>query len=200
MHCRASALERFPGRQLASQRLFSVLQPASVYLNGSQHPPISIEGHGRLFCQLISASRHELSEINNPAGLAGRAGLDSQAKEESGGIDPAFASTHSQTDHHYLRQREAFYSAEALRVFARDSVPEGTFSALQNEVLDGVIETCDRRYRDGFERLSYVLTAAGSLHLTASALITVTEQRDRKGICHQLANDDRLIWVKGETL
>jgi hypothetical protein len=63
-----------------------------------------------------------------------------------------------------------------------------------------VVETSDQPYSHGFERLSCVLTAAGSLHLTTNALITVTEQRDRKGICHQLANEDRLIWVRSESL
>jgi hypothetical protein len=115
-------------------------------------------------------------------------------------FSPPLAASNAQISEHYLRQREAFYSAEALRVFARDSVPDGTFSALQQEVFDGVVETCDQPYSHGFERLSCVLTAAGSLHLTTNALITVTEQRDRKGICHQLANEDRLIWVRSESL
>jgi hypothetical protein len=112
---------------------------------------------------------------------------------------PSLAASNSQTSGHYLRQREAFYSAEALRVFARDSVPEGTFTALQQEVFDGVIEFCDGTHDSGFERLSSVLTAASSLHLTANALIAVTEQRDRKGICHQLANEDKLLWVRSES-
>jgi hypothetical protein len=112
---------------------------------------------------------------------------------------PSVAASKAETSDHYLRQREAFYSAEALRVFARDSVPEGTFAALQDEVFDGVIETCHRPCIDGLERLSVVLTVAGGLHLTVNALITVTEQRDRKGICHQLANEDRLIWVRNES-
>ena len=111
-------------------------------------------------------------------------------------FSPEVAASSAQTSDHFLRQREAFYSAEALRVFARDSVPEGTFTALQDEVFDGVVEAWDQSYRDGFERLSSVLGTAGSLNLTANALIAVTEQRDRKGICHQLANDDRIFWTK----
>lgn len=113
-------------------------------------------------------------------------------------FDPSLAASSHHTSDHYLRQREAFYTAESLRVFARDSVPEGTFAALQAEVFDGVIESCDQLYINGFERLSGVLAVAGSLQLTANALIAVAEQRDRKGICHQLANEDRLIWARGE--
>jgi hypothetical protein len=37
-------------------------------------------------------------------------------------------------ENHFGRQREACYHAESLRVFARDSVPPGTFESLQDDV------------------------------------------------------------------
>jgi len=42
----------------------------------------------------------------------------------------------------FLRQRERFYHAESLRNFARDTVPDGTFESLQDEVYQGVVDTC----------------------------------------------------------
>jgi hypothetical protein len=111
---------------------------------------------------------------------------------------PTTATSHEHVGTHYPRQREAFYSAEALRLFARDSVPSGTFEALQDEVYDGVIEIYERDYSTGFDRLSHVLQAAVETQLTTNALISVTEVRDRKGMCHQLANEDRLTWVRGD--
>ncbi|EKT77325.1 hypothetical protein WSS_A38246 [Rhodococcus opacus M213] len=53
----------------------------------------------------------------------------------------------------------AFYSAEALRVFARDSVPEGTFNALQQEIIDGVVDAHDLAHRAGLTRLVEVIGA-----------------------------------------
>jgi hypothetical protein len=50
---------------------------------------------------------------------------------------------------HFLRQREAFYQAESLRVFARDTVPPGTFESLQDDIYDGVIDTHDAVQSDG---------------------------------------------------
>ena len=41
---------------------------------------------------------------------------------------------------HFGRQREAFYHAESLRVFARDTVPAGTFESLQDDIHSGVID------------------------------------------------------------
>ncbi|GAB3599726.1 hypothetical protein GCM10027586_02140 [Kineococcus gypseus] len=104
------------------------------------------------------------------------------------------AMDHQQVSAHYLRHRAAFYSAEALRVFARDSVPEGTFGALQQEIFDGVVDVHDQEHRDGLQRLHEVATAARQLSLTANGLLPVVEVRDRTGICHQLANEHRLRW------
>lgn len=112
---------------------------------------------------------------------------------------PDLAVRHPKVGAHYLRQRVAFYSAEALRVFARDSVPEGTFDALQEEVLDGVIEVHDALHADGLERLTQVTHTAHALAMTANGLLPVVEVRDRTGICHQLANVDRLGWCHAAT-
>jgi hypothetical protein len=107
-------------------------------------------------------------------------------------IDAAFA--HAVLGEHMRRQRVAFYSAESLRVFARDSVPPGTFESLQDDFYEGLIETHQAQFQRGYDRLSAVLAAALSLQVSANALINVTDSLDRRGICHQLANDDRLRW------
>jgi hypothetical protein len=115
------------------------------------------------------------------------------------GIGHATARKHETLAGHYTRQREAFYSAEALRVFARDSVPEGTFDGLQSELHDGVIDTHDRDYDDGLDRLYEVTRVAGQLAMTSNELLPRVTVRDRSGICHQLANEDRLIWCHAAT-
>jgi len=95
---------------------------------------------------------------------------------------------------HYNRQREHFYHAEALRNFARDSVPPGTFDSLQDEVHAGVIDLAEANHDDGLARLNAVTQAATLLPLTENGLISVVKVQDRRGICHQLANVDRLKW------
>lgn len=97
---------------------------------------------------------------------------------------------------HYNRQREFFYHAESLRNFARDTVPSGTFEELQDEVHAGVVEIEAAKHADGFDRVNAVTQAAAQLPLTASGLISVTKIQDKRGICHQLANEDRLRWKK----
>ena len=97
---------------------------------------------------------------------------------------------------HFVRQREAFYHAESLRVFARDTVPSGTFESLQDEFYDGVIDVHDADHPDGYVRVRKVMEAAHQVNITANALIARTHLKDRDGICHQLANEDRLKWTK----
>ena len=94
-----------------------------------------------------------------------------------------------------IRQRERFYSAEALRNFARDNVPEGTFNRFQDEIFDAVIDSCEGEHTDGFSRMGKVVELSTQINLTSSPLISVVRTKDRQGVCHQLANDDRLTWV-----
>jgi len=97
---------------------------------------------------------------------------------------------------HFRRQREAFYQAENLRVFSRDSVPPGTFEALQQNIYDGVVDVHDADHPDGFVRVCKVTESARQIQITANVLIACTNPADRDGICHQLANEDRLTWKK----
>lgn len=103
--------------------------------------------------------------------------------------------TSASVGEHFQRQRETFYKAESLRVYARDSVPPGTFDKLQDDIHSGVVDTAESEHGTGFGRLTSVLSVSGQLDLSRHTLIAVTEIDDRKGICHQLANADRLTWL-----
>ncbi|MGB3412831.1 MAG: ABC-three component system protein [Microthrixaceae bacterium] len=107
----------------------------------------------------------------------------------------AAAASHPDTGDHFKRQRINFYSAEALRVYARDSVPVGTFEALQQDIHDGVVDVAESHHDTGLDRLRGVLVAAAQVDLASHVIVQVSNTRDRHGICHQLANVDRLRWV-----
>ncbi len=95
---------------------------------------------------------------------------------------------------HFQRAREAFYHAESLRVFVREKVEPGTFEGLQTEILEGVFDTYDGEHSDGYRRVIAVTDKAQSLALDAHPLNRSTMLTDRRGICHQLANDGKLTW------
>lgn len=124
--------------------------------------------------------------------------LAAYAERHRESFTPSTAGDHEKVGPHYLRQRVAFYSAESLRVFARDSVPAGTFEALQEEIYDGVIDAHDNHQGDGLDRLLQVTQSAHRLAMTANGLLPVVTTRDRTGVCHQLANEDRLGWCHAD--
>ena len=98
---------------------------------------------------------------------------------------------------HYNRQRELFYSAEALRNFARDRTPEGTFSLFQEDVYYGVVDVYEEAHDSGFERVKATVGRAAMINVTGNALTGVARVTDKQGICHQLANDCILTWIGG---
>lgn len=106
--------------------------------------------------------------------------------------------THPKFADHFKRQRFSFYSAEALRMDVRDAVPEGTFERLQDDVHAGVIETVEAEHGSGMSRLTAVLNHVTLLDLSAHPLVSLARPEDRKGICHQLANDSRVSWTSAE--
>lgn len=95
---------------------------------------------------------------------------------------------------HLKRSREAFFDAESLRVFVRDKTEPGTFETLQDEIHGGIGDTYDRPYKDGFERVLAVTDKAQCLSLDAHPLNKAALPTTRRGVCHQLANNDRLEW------
>lgn len=96
----------------------------------------------------------------------------------------------------FERQRERFWHAESLRNFARDTVPAGTFDSLKDEVHDGVVDVCNDSHPHGLKRMRAVVSHSAVLSLTSNPLVSVTKVKDKQGICHHLANEDRLTWVK----
>lgn len=97
---------------------------------------------------------------------------------------------------HFGRSRREFYSAESLKLFSRDTLPPGEFARLQDEFYDGVVDEVESNHSDGYIRVKAVTKAARDLQITSHALVPRMEARDRGGICHQLANDERVRWVK----
>jgi hypothetical protein len=110
------------------------------------------------------------------------------------GIDRAGIAADERSRTNFQRQRIRFFEAEALRAYARDSVPPGTFEEFQDAIYSGVVDAADQDHGSGWTRMNSVLSLAGQLNLQAYALVAVAEQDDLKGVCHQLANEDRLTW------
>jgi hypothetical protein len=97
---------------------------------------------------------------------------------------------------HFDRQRTHFYLAELLRNFTRDNIPEdGCFERLQEAIYDGVIDVAEGSHASGFERVKKTIATARTIQIDSHPLKECLEGYHRSGVCHQLANIDRLKWV-----
>ncbi len=120
-------------------------------------------------------------------------------KNASSWTTAAEVSADKWSENHLLRQREAFFSAEDLRVQAREQVPERIYESFKQDVYDSVVEMEQALHASGLARLTTVLTTAASLVLPSNAIMVISKPRDLKGLCHHLANENRLTWSGEES-
>jgi hypothetical protein len=100
---------------------------------------------------------------------------------------------------HLKRSREDFANAEALRNFSRDTMPNGSFDSIQNQVKNGISDILDSNYISGFDKVKDAVSEAKKLQLPITPLTTCLTVNDRGGICHQLANNDEdVTWCDNE--
>lgn len=95
---------------------------------------------------------------------------------------------------HFNRTRINFHYAEQLRNFYRDSLPINTFQDFQDEIYNGIIDTVEDSHDNAFKKIKASEQLASTLQLSSNPLTTVSIVNDRKGICHQLVNDKKIIW------
>ena len=99
-------------------------------------------------------------------------------------------------NNHFKNSRRWFFQAETLNRFSRDHYPVGAFDELKQQIFDGVVDTCEKDFTHGFERVCATTDRAADLVIGNSDLEPHTGVGDKKGICHHLANEDKLNWVK----
>jgi hypothetical protein len=97
---------------------------------------------------------------------------------------------------HLKRSRQWFFQAEALDRFSRDNYPNGEFEKIKKQILDGVIDTAEGNHEHGFACVCAATDRAADLVLGNCELASFAEVGDKKGVCHHLANEDKLKWVR----
>jgi hypothetical protein len=96
----------------------------------------------------------------------------------------------------FERSRITFYCAENLKELARDQMADAEFfNTLLDEFSDGLYHTYTGMPA-GLARLKSTIQAAQAMELGGHVLQPHVKANDREGICHQLANDDRVQWCE----
>lgn len=99
---------------------------------------------------------------------------------------------------HLEKARIQFYCAESLNKFSRDYLEVGEFERLQENIYAGIENIILSEHKNGLERVMAVVQEAFKLQIDSHPLKDRIEVLDRGGICHQLANDNKLSWANSE--
>jgi len=101
-------------------------------------------------------------------------------------------SAHIEWRNDLQKQRVRFYDAEAFMATYRDQTEPGTIESFADEIMD-TIDPVLGTTSSAHDRLSTALSAAGQA-APASVLTPRAKIRVKQGVCHQLANADRITW------
>lgn len=99
-------------------------------------------------------------------------------------------------------RRIDFYAAETIRRGVMELGSgglSGQFDVLKSETYDGVKDTARRKHENGYECMLSVMEQAVNAPVTNYLLSESPywiSARIKKGVCHHLVNDKKLIWVR----
>lgn len=103
----------------------------------------------------------------------------------------------------FNRHRKSYFNAEYLDRKSRDAYSDeepAPFDVLKEETYNGVIDTWDMDYSDGYARLNNVMAQASQIRVDSCVLSKETAwitNDVKKGVCHILVNDEKIKgWVK----
>ncbi|MGV3615125.1 MAG: ABC-three component system protein [Fimbriimonas sp.] len=97
---------------------------------------------------------------------------------------------------HLRDSREEFFSAECLDKFTRDNLGSTCFEQLQEDIEDGIREVVEDDYESGLKRVKATISYAKTIPVDGHPLHGSVRPRHKAGICHQLANRDRITWIR----
>ncbi len=99
---------------------------------------------------------------------------------------------------HLRDARIQFYCAESLHNFSRDYLEAGEFERLQDDIFVGIENIILAEHTHGLERVKKAVQEAFKIQIDSHPLKDRLEMRDRAGICHQLANNNKLAWANSD--
>ena len=97
---------------------------------------------------------------------------------------------------HFEDARKSFYKAEELRMLNRDSLPDGIFENLKDNIYDGVSSKSREKFDDGYKKVLAIESESTKIPIESNPLKDACQTIDKKGLCHHLVNDKRLTWVE----
>lgn len=96
---------------------------------------------------------------------------------------------------HFIRQREDFYFAQALKRFSRDEyIDNAPYDDVKSEVYKGIIDFFEDEYEDNYKKVKEILKIARSIELESMELGAI-QPSEKSGLCHDMVNENEISWV-----
>lgn len=113
-------------------------------------------------------------------------------------IDESKLSNYPEFKTHFERQRVYYFTAVTLLDLERDTRPhnDSWITSLKDEVFNEVIDTVEADFDNAFLRVKAVTDRARLMNHNAHPLSGMIRPDDTHGICHHLANENRLDWMR----
>ena len=101
---------------------------------------------------------------------------------------------------HFTASREQFYLAESAAMIGKEICSGGNdeYSEIKDNIEEHVIDEYYSQYHtDGFEKVKAVTKSASQYQVEEmNSVKPIISSRVLKGMCFQLSNENKLIWVK----
>jgi hypothetical protein len=106
----------------------------------------------------------------------------------------------SEYERHFETARKSFRMVEDLRQLSRDNLPEGTYEEFQEDMYEGIINTVENNYKNAFFKVKATEDKSTNFIINSYPSIEGKQCRpiEKKGVCHQLVNDEEISWIKDE--
>lgn len=125
--------------------------------------------------------------------------LKAFSDKENQSIDAENLPNFSQYRREYESARKNYYCAEGLEKFSRDWLTDKTFKDLLDECYEVISPVVLIDHPNGFDRYLKASGQAAMSNFAQHPLHHYIQVKDKKGMCHHLANEGTVKWVKEET-
>lgn len=116
--------------------------------------------------------------------------------ESKGFLYSSIDDLNPQFKNHFEMQRTYYYTIESFRTAVRDSLPSlELFDETEEIIHQGVNDIIINPFLNGYQRLDKSLERAVNMNLDACKLKNYLRPNDKKGVCHRLANSQKVRWV-----
>ncbi|WP_315167666.1 ABC-three component system protein [Metaclostridioides mangenotii] len=95
----------------------------------------------------------------------------------------------------FIRYRETFYYAQALKRFSRDEFLDSEpYNSIKREVYGAIIDDFDDEYISYYLKVKSILKTARNLPLKSKELGEI-DPSEKVGLCHDMVNEYEISWV-----